>query len=221
MNESRKILSMVLCIMMIISGIFNIESLTAETNNQMAENRISTINSVFAGYPPEIDGMASTGEWDDAVSIELDHGFMLIQNDASNLYIFVDLTGDTKEDDKDYFSLSFDVNNDRKISPRLDMDYGTFPGTRDLGIRYYLGPGTWTSFGNTHSDLGSGFGKSLNSEISHRIWELSISLPEIKSVPDGVVNMGLKTTCLRSSLPLTRLIWLFLPTKISVMLWYH
>ena len=149
--------------------------------------------SIFASYPPEIDGETSPGEWDRALSVELEHGVMLVQNDASNLYLLVDLIGDTHEDAMDYFWLSFDVNTDGEITPEVDVDYGTYPGTHDLGISYYLGPGEWTSIGDTYSELGAGFGASTNSETPHRIWEFAISLPEIEAVPNGLVRLGLRT----------------------------
>ena len=156
--------------------------------------------SVFASYPPDIDGETSPGEWDRALGIELEHGIMLVQNDASNLYLLVDLTGDTHDDPPltespwgDHFWLSFDVNTDGEITPEVDVDYGTYPGTHNLGISYYLGPGETTGLEDTHSELGAGFGASINSEIPHRIWEFAISLPEIEAVPNGLVRMGLRT----------------------------
>ncbi len=154
--------------------------------------------SVFPSVPPEIDGVTSGGEWGDAARIELAHGCMLIQNDASNLYLLIDLTGDTHDDppleDGDYFWLSFDVDISGAISPRnVDVNYTPYPGTHNLGIQYYEGPGDWTGLEDTHSQLGAGFGASINSRTPHRIWELAISLPEIEAVPNGLVRLGLRT----------------------------
>jgi len=140
-----------------------------------------------------IDGEVSSGEWDHAASIALEHGVMLVQNDASNLYLLVDLTGDTHEDAADSFMLSFDVNTDRGITPNVDVNYSTFPSGHTLGIQHYLGPDSWTSLGDTYSELGAGFGASINSASPHRIWEFAISMPEIEAVPNGLVRLGLRT----------------------------
>jgi len=149
--------------------------------------------SVFPSYPPVIDGEVSSGEWDNAASIALEHGVMLMQNDASNLYLLVDLTGDTHEDATDSFMLSFDVNTDGGITPNVDVNYSTFLSGHTLGIQYYLGPDSWTSLGDTFSELGTGFGSSINSADPHRIWEFAISMPEIEAVPNGLVRLGLRT----------------------------
>lgn len=156
--------------------------------------------SVFPLYPPKVDGEVSLGEWDNATSIALTHGVMLVQNDASSLYLLVDLTGDTYDDPPlaelpwgDDFSLSFDVNIDGAITPDVDVNYTTYPGTYDLGIQYWRGPRLVTDLEDTRSQLGAGFGPSINSEIPHRIWEFAISLSEIEAVPNGLVRIGLRT----------------------------
>jgi hypothetical protein len=160
----------------------------------------SLTESVFPAYPPEIDGIFSEGEWNDASSIELNHGYLLVQNDASNLYLMVDLIGDTHEDPPlteapwgDYFWLSFDVNIDGIITSQVDINYATYPGSHILGKSNYLGPNEWTTLTGTRSQLGAGFGPSINSQTSHRIWEFAISLSEIGAVPNGLVRIGLRT----------------------------
>ncbi|MDO8055668.1 MAG: C25 family cysteine peptidase, partial [Candidatus Hermodarchaeota archaeon] len=156
--------------------------------------------SVFPSRPPRIDGLVAENEWNNCPHIELEHGLMLVQNDAANLYLLIDLSADTHDDPPladppwgDYFWLSFDVNIDGAITPRTDVAYSIYPGTHNLGKCYYLGPGETTVLGDTHSQLGAGFGPSINSRTPHRIWELAISLPEIKAVPNGLVRIGLRT----------------------------
>ncbi len=46
---------------------------------------------------------------------------------------------------------------------------------------------------DTYSQLGAGFGPSMNSNTPHRIWEFAISLPEIQIGPGGRVRFGLRT----------------------------
>ena len=187
-----------------IIGLLSISVVTALSSKANVRGKLmrtySEAVSVFPHNPPEIDGTVAEGEWDNAPSIELEYGYMLVQNDAANLYLLVDLIEDVHDDPPlpespwgDYFWLSFDVNIDEVITPQVDVNYGTYLGTHDLGISYYLGPGTWTGIGDSHSQLGAGFGPSINSGVSHRIWEFAISLPEIGAFPNGLVRIGLRT----------------------------
>jgi len=154
---------------------------------------VASIQSTFASVSPKIDGHESTGEWDGAAVFNLGHGFLLCRNDAANLYLLVDLTEDTHDDSGDYFWLSFDVNTDQAITSGVDVQYGLYPATHNLGLCYYQGAGATSGLTSTHSQLGAGFGTSSRSTTSHRIWELAISLSEIKAVPNGLVRMGLRT----------------------------
>lgn len=159
----------------------------------------SSRQSIFSDYSPEIDGVVSEGEWNRAISIPLQHGVLLAQNDAVNLYVLIDLTGDTGNDPPlttspwgDYFNLAFDVNIDGEMTEGVDVLYGLYAGTHDLAIQYSIGTG-WSGVIPTVSALSSGFGESINSATAHRIWELAISLPEIKAAPGSLVRLGVKT----------------------------
>jgi hypothetical protein len=163
------------------------------------------IISVWPSMPPVIDGAASAQEWGDAASINLTYGrntygYMLVQNDASNLYLLIDLTLDIVENDPykgvtsaDYFELSFDLDQPGVINyPSIDFMYCPIPDK--LVKQYYTGPfERWIPGEISHSQLGVGFGSSLNSQTAHRIWELAISLTEIDAVPGGLVRLGLRT----------------------------
>jgi len=155
--------------------------------------------NVFANYPPKIDGTTSENEWNNAISIALQHGALLAQNDAANLYLLIDLTGDTGNDPPlstapwgDYFALAFDVNIDKALTTDVDILLGLYPGTHNLGKQVYTGSG-WSGLSPTSSSMASGFGTSINSATPHRIWELAISLPEIEAVPGSRVRLGLET----------------------------
>lgn len=159
----------------------------------------SSRQGTFSSYPPKIDGIVSEDEWNAAISITLQHGVLLAQNDAVNLYVLIDLTGDTSDDPPlttspwgDYFNLAFDVNIDGELTKEVDVLYGLHPGTHDLTIQYCIGTG-WSGLVPTVSSLSSGFGESINSAIAHRIWELAISLAEIKAAPASLVRLGVKT----------------------------
>ena len=63
--------------------------------------------SYFTNHPPSVDGIISIGEWNNASKMKLEHGFvtytereygyLMAQNDASNLYILFDVLEDTSE----------------------------------------------------------------------------------------------------------------------------
>jgi len=69
--------------------------------------------------------------------------------------------------------------------------YGLCQG--NLGLTYYLGPGSWTGCNPTTSQLGTGFGPSHNSSINHRIFELAISRAEISALTNDYVRVGVRT----------------------------
>jgi len=150
--------------------------------------------SPYTTNPPTINGIISPSEWGDACMITLPHGYLFTKHDSNYLYILLDLVGDTVNDtvDDDYFWLSFDVNTDYSITSNVDVNYGTYPGTWDLGKQYYLGPSSWTGLYATTSQLGAGFGSSPMSATSHRIWELAIDLTEVSASHGDLVRIGLK-----------------------------
>ncbi len=168
---------------------------------------------------PSIDGNIAWGEWSLGNRITLPHGFLTVLNDAVRVYFLIDLTGDTVNDSPlpsypwgDYFWLTFDTNKDGAITPNVDLNYVTIPGTYNLRYQFYLGPGTWTTLqSSTLSSLAAGFGCSFadGSESfqfvpfpfphpvfvcnNHRIWETGISLSEVGATPGGSVKIGLRT----------------------------
>lgn len=155
--------------------------------------------SILTNHPPTIDGVISPGEWDHAGMVNFPHGYMLFQNDASNLYVLLDLTGDTVADPPlsnfpwgDYFALAFDVNLDGTITPNVDIYYG-FYGNYNFGLVYFLGPYVYTGVHPSNSKMGAGFGQSLNSSTPHRIWELAISRGEIGALGNKMVRLGVET----------------------------
>jgi hypothetical protein len=194
--RNEKVIAMIITIMAVLASVaIPMASVEAKGPEMI---------SVWPSMPPVIDGAASAQEWGGAASINLTsgpwtYGYMLVQNDASNLYLLIDLTLDIVENDPykgvtsaDYFELSFDVDLDIGIGPYIDVMY--FPIPDKLVKTYYTGPfEEWIGGELSHSQLGVGFGSSLNSQTDHRIWELAISLPEIDAVPGGLVRLGLRT----------------------------
>lgn len=155
--------------------------------------------SFLTNDPPEIDGIVSIGEWNNASKMNLIHGYLLMQNDASNLYILFDVIDDTSANTslsanslEDYFWLSFDVDRDWTITTNEDVLFSKIPSRMVLGKAYHLRAGATTGLYETESQLGIGFGPSLNFEVPHRFWELAINLREINAIPYGIVNIGFR-----------------------------
>jgi len=161
------------------------------------------IRSVWASTPPTVDGDVEAGEWSGAPTVPIAYGNLRFQNDDRYLYILVDLTGDTHDDPPsgDYPWVTFDLEADRNITPGEDLNYVPYPGTYELGLQRYLGPGVWTGPDTTRSMLGVGFGPSPSSATPHRIWEFAISLEEVGEDPSTwladeelpLVRLGLRT----------------------------
>jgi hypothetical protein len=160
--------------------------------------------STWAKNRPTLNGNIQPGEWDEAAlnKVELaNSGWLIIQNDASHIYILLDLIHDNYNDPPlaqapwgDFISLWVDVNVDGKITPNVDLSYGMYPGTYKLGVQTILGPGTTSGLPptqNTQAILGVGFGQSMNSKIPHRIWEMSIPLAEIGASPGNSIRFGI------------------------------
>ncbi len=80
---------------------------------------IPTILSPYSFFAPSIDGTIAAGEWNDAIRLDLNTimgnllpTFLLVKNDATNLYIAYDVVGDWSLDFNDYAGISFDTDND-------------------------------------------------------------------------------------------------------------
>lgn len=144
--------------------------------------------------PPVIDGVVTAGEWQDAGSVPiliggLPAGYILVRNDTSTLYMILDITSDNGNDPvpmQDSFRLTVDVKADKNIEPNVDVQYMMLPFSTNLGLQYYLGPGSYTALTPApNSQLGVGFsGSPILTSPSHRMWELAISFDEIGITPD-------------------------------------
>lgn len=133
-------------------------------------------------------------------AIRLEHGWLFARNDAKQLYLVVDLTGDTGNDKPltqapwgDFLSVAFDVNLDGKITIDTDSKYAQHPGSYRLGRQLFKGPGRFSGLGPTRARLAGGFGRTPAARQPHRIWELAIPLDELKATPGGRVRLGIRT----------------------------
>lgn len=169
------------------------------------------IDSAYVSTPPDIDGKISFGEWQIANQIPFENGFITVLNDAIRLYVLIDVLDDNVNDSlraMDYFWMTFDVNRNGVIDPKVDLNYGLNPQNGNMRYSYYLGPGQLTGIQpDTFSSKGRGFGcyfpdgsltlggfpSKINFHCSnHLVWEFGIDLAEIGAQPGGTARMGVR-----------------------------
>lgn len=154
---------------------------------------MATVNSKWASTAPSISGTFTPGEWTGAGVLPMPGGFILVKNDASFLYLAVDLVGDTGNSPGvgDYFWLSFDVDRSGSITPNFDINYGIYPSLPiKIGKQFYLGPGAWTGIlpGPSLAAAQHGFSATSSSAVPHRIWEIRVPLSDL-----GITTLGALT----------------------------
>lgn len=156
--------------------------------------------------PPTIDGIVGWGEWDISRRIELGVGFVSLRSDAQRLYVLLDLQEFMDENPADFFWLTFDVNRDRRITPRVDINYEFHPPTGEIRPHYYLGPGEMSApLSRTRSSVARRFDSFLAdgsrrvdlnpfeiSESRHRVYEVAIDLEEIGAKPGDTIRFGIR-----------------------------
>jgi hypothetical protein len=181
-------------------GFFLLTFACALLTSPIAANAATPVSPV-ATVTPVIDGVVAPGEWNDAKSIPINNGVLMVKHGSEYLYFLLDVTGDTTDtvdpapggSPSDYFWFTFDVNENSVIDANVDINYGTaniYP--HDFGFQYYLGPGVWTGLLSTSSFSVEGFGPSINSATNHRIWELAFDRSEISAfLPDTWVRIGI------------------------------
>ncbi|MBP1468716.1 hypothetical protein EYB53_023580 [Candidatus Chloroploca sp. M-50] len=145
---------------------------------------VDTVRSTWASSGIKPSGLLTAQEWDGAGRLPVPGGFLMTKNDATYLYLALDLVYDTGQDvgTGDYFQLAMDVDGNRQITPYRDLSYGLYPGEPDrLGRSYFIGPDRQTGIVNDPSPsmVRSGFNPSPNSPAPHRIWEMRLALAEL------------------------------------------
>jgi len=141
----------------------------------------------WAAAAPVIDGVVSPGEWNGAQVTALTHGQLRTMNDASFLYVLLDVTDDNGNDPtsgsgpSDFFTMAFDVDLNFAVTPNVDLVYDTCQDSRSFIKAYYLGGSTFTGCQNPDpQSLGvPGFGPTPASGASHRLWEFRLLFSEI------------------------------------------
>ncbi len=131
-------------------------------------------------------------------------GRLLAQNDATHLYIGIDVTSVTgAANPNDYFYFYVDMNGNGAIDPNRDLLFSILPSNQNRLYKFLLlGPNTNTGVNPSQvipSVLRSRFGSSLNSATPHRQWQLSFALSDLNidpidpTGPSPVVYFGVVT----------------------------
>lgn len=139
------------------------------------------ILSVWNPTAPTIDGVVNAGEWDNAAQYKLTHGKLFVQNDNSNLYLLIDVLGDTTNNNHpaDSILVVVDIHSDRTIVPFVDtVYYGLSYLPSYMWYGHYDTTNHWATGETTNSVLGGGFGPT-SLPRNHRFWEMSIDLSEL------------------------------------------
>ncbi len=157
------------------------------------------ISRRWATTAPVIDGAVGGSEWTGAKATTLVHGQMRTMNDSSYLYVLLDVTDDTGNDpiptpgvNGDFFSLAFDYDLNRAVTPHVDFFYSTCQDGRPFVKAYYITAGSFTGCRDVDpaSQGARGFGPTFNSATPHRFWEFRLSLTELGVDPSTWTTSG-------------------------------
>lgn len=131
---------------------------------------------------------------------KLAYGYVFVTNDGINLYLLVDLTGDTGDDStspdgsgNDAIELVFDVDHDGQITPGVDAFYFARAGATQISKRLSAGKARKPAQAKTAARMVARFGSSPISKNPHRTWEIAIPLSELSALPGNDLRMGFRT----------------------------
>jgi len=162
------------------------------------------IDSAYATAPPTIDGALSPGEWAAATTVDLMAipgnglpGFLLIENNATFLYVAYDAFGDETNNSQDVASVAFDTGHDTlaTVGGEDEFEWGAGAPSGQAHLNYQ-GTG-WTVQDSpfnpalpNHAGLAGafGFGPSDLSIADHRVYELRIPLVLLGLSPGQVIG---------------------------------
>ncbi|MDO9308049.1 MAG: hypothetical protein Q7V04_03190 [Deltaproteobacteria bacterium] len=147
--------------------------------------------------------MLPASEWGDAAMMTIPAGYMMVKNDADNLYIILDVVGDNGNDPgtNDYYWLVIDSDNDGAVTTDRDVLYSPWPGQPNRLGRWVMARpnATWPAPNSQVIDSSTrmSFGPTSHSPLNHRIWEIRLSLSEMgitldPTGPAPVVRFGLR-----------------------------
>ncbi len=172
------------------------------------------MDAALATTAPQLDGVIDVGEWPLDKKVPIEHGYFVLTNDRHRLYILLNMTGDTGNDEDlagDTIELRFNVSSGD--TPNVMRRYRIDPNTGSLRLEEQTATGQWAVFKpNNRSARAKGFGAffadqsrtasddaTASTASPHRVWELAINLDEISAAPGGEIDMALRA---RSAKPL-------------------
>ena len=176
------------------------------------------IASTYRRVGPRIDGNIGLFEWRGMDTLSFENGFLAVCNDATRLYLLVDVLEDDVEDPRsasssgDHISIAFDVDGDEAKTAFTDVHYHFESGAYNLERNEY---GSWgvlipPDVTYLRSSIAAGFGcfSGDHTEIlytgslapvcdEHRVFEIAIDLEEIgvhvyDMSPGDRVRLGLR-----------------------------
>jgi hypothetical protein len=152
-----------------------------------------TRSSAWLEAAPTLDG-ALDREWRARSTrssiLESPHASAFFANDATALYVFVDVLGDNVDDPRDLLSVVVDVNRDLVLNRRdVSFQFGAQP--ERSGITIFNGDG-WSP-GGALQDIRyfTAFG---GARVQFRHWEAAIPLARLRARPGDAVNLALRMT---------------------------
>src|SRR5437773_2700374 len=169
---------------------------------------VTPIQSSPAVTTPTIDGMITSGEWNDSTLVNLTAisgntlpAYLLVKNSPTMLYMAYDAVGDTSLSSNDAAALSFDTGNDAVPSNGhedqfVQGGFGGNPSDQSHWV-YNSSLGFWSVEDApynpglpNHTGLGSawGYGSSPALGANHRMYEFAIPLALLGSGPNQTLG---------------------------------
>jgi hypothetical protein len=169
----------------------------------------AVIKSQWATKIPTIDGIFSPGEWSDAAVVDLLaadpanqlEAYAYFKNDATYLYICVDVPDDTTANFSDACGVSFDTGHDGVYTAGHDDTFfmendTTYHLVSNGTADYIIHCSPFDTALPLHSGLAGdrGLGSSPNSAVAHRIYEYRIPLALLLASPGDTLGFGMDGT---------------------------
>ena len=169
---------------------------------------VPTLNSPWTISPPSIDGQLSPSEWSDALQVDLRtvtgnrlSNFMLVKNDATNLYIAYDVVGDHTSDFDDFAAIAFDTGNDGVATEGMEHIFsaGGWGELYQNDRVYNATSATWvvedapfeSGLPNHGSlDLQRGFAQTPLESLDHPVIEFQVPLALLGAVPGDTLGFA-------------------------------
>ncbi len=169
---------------------------------------VTPIQSSFAATTPAIDGLITSGEWNDSTVVNLTAisgntlpAYLFVKNSPTMLYMAYDAVGDTSLSSGDAAALAFDTGNDAVASNGhedqfVQGGFGGNPSNQSHWV-YNSSLGYWSVEDApynpglpNHAGLASawGFGSSPSLGVNHRMYEFAIPLALLGSGPNQTLG---------------------------------